>query len=171
MNKLTFINQTNSSYASRWRKELALDQVERGKELRKLFAINKKELNKPIPSTKSGLTATFPQEASNRKALEDSYKNKLRRETSQTRNTFKIDKNRNPTISDDRIYKIGDKQSISATGRQKLNNLKATRSGRLSKIRNKKLVIGALGLTTLGAGIAYGIRKIRSDKGKKRGKR
>jgi len=170
MNKLTFINQTNSSYASRWRKELALDQVERGKELRKLFANNKKELNKPIPSTKSGLTATFPQEASNRKALEDSYKNKLRREASQTRDTFKIDKNRNPTISDDRIYKIGDKQSISATGRQKLNNLKA-RSGRLRKIRNKKLVIGAVGLATLGAGIAYGLRKIRSDKGKKRGRR
>ena len=156
MYKISFIGNLNQSaeFASRWREKLVPDQVAAGK-----------------------LVAKYQYEGDAPKL--DALYNRVSKEGRQIRTKLNIDKT--PIISEDynnRIYKSEGKQSISATGKEKLKELKTAYKKRkftanIGKAKNfigkNKLGIGLAGATALG-GIGYGItRKMRSDKGKKRG--
>ena len=165
MYKIQFIGSLNQSaeFASKWREKLYPEQVAKGKLLSKEIAKNKDNFwgDRQIIAEQNNLT-----------------KQKLKKEARQSRTNRNINKDSEVSENlDNKIYK-SNKTSLSAKGQQKLKELKSAYKKRkftanIGKAKNfigkNKLGIGAIGLATAGV-LGYGlIKKMRSDKGKKRG--
>lgn len=162
MKKIKFIGNTQSNYASRWRREGYSNQVEWGKYLGRKYFSNE------------NITPDELSYAINRR-------NQLKENATKDRAKRKINKELITGYSnrDDRIYKK-DSVSISDTGKEKLEKLKARYSERqqvalkkkkLTKLikKGKKAALIGAGIGTLGY-LGYKLaRKLRKDKGKKRG--
>ena len=152
------IANQNIEFASRWRRELAPREVAYGKLFQREYAVSKSK------GHNSRLEADV---------------NEIRKDARRTREKYKINKNPldNPNLNT-RIYK-SNKTSISGVGKEKLRQLKSAYNKRKIKtnivtakrfLSNNKLKLGAVGLATAGV-IGYGLyRKMRSDKGRKRGR-
>lgn len=156
MYKISFIGNQNIEFASKWRERLVPDQVQTGRNISKKIATEK--IN-----------------------IRDINISNLQDRASNSRRTNKVVKyDTDPLTTRPEIMRREDrangKKGISNPGRAKLNQLKDSAKKRKSIlgkavkfIGKNKLGIGLAGAAALG-GIGYGIaRKMRSDKGKKRG--
>ena len=155
MINISFIGNQNVEFASRWKRELVPEHIYWGNDAAKSISIRGGKIDN----------------------IDKIIFNKRNRETRKIKEILNINKDSIINDFDNKIYK-SNKISLSAKGQEKLKKLKSAYKkrkftaniGKAKKFISKnKLGLGAVGLATAGA-IGYGlIRKMRSDKGKKRG--
>jgi hypothetical protein len=194
MRKIVFIGQIqNVEFASRWRRELASLDVEEGrklsKQIKQSYSLSDES---PVPGK-----VMSPKDREQNRLRENIYKEKTK--AGKKRQSFKIDKtpisskrtrsdklaqlqilkeNRANKIIDKTVDDFNNAAKAPSNTSSQYKSIKTKMDFDFSGVGNepkwdktklKKAGLGAAGLLTAGA-IGYGVyRKMRSDKGKKRG--